>query len=47
MDWIDLAQDRDLWRPHVNALTKFWESGRLAASQKGLKPMELVSYSDG
>jgi len=23
MDWIDLSQDKDRWRAHVNALMKF------------------------
>jgi hypothetical protein len=31
MDWLDLAQDRDLWRALVNMTTK------LAASEEGLK----------
>jgi hypothetical protein len=24
MDWIDLAQDRDRWREHVNAIMNLW-----------------------
>jgi hypothetical protein len=24
MDWIDLAQDRDQWRPLANAMMNFW-----------------------
>jgi len=26
MDWIDLAQDRDRWRPLVNAVMNLWVS---------------------
>jgi hypothetical protein len=24
VDWIRLAQDRDQWRPHVNAVMNLW-----------------------
>jgi hypothetical protein len=24
MDWIDLAEDRDLWRVLVNTVMNFW-----------------------
>jgi hypothetical protein len=40
MDWIQLAQDRDYWSSHVNAVLS---TQRLAASQEGLNSMPLVS----
>jgi hypothetical protein len=52
MDWIDLAQDRNQWRALVNTgmnlrvlqnVGKFLRAVQLAASQKGISSMELVS----
>jgi hypothetical protein len=54
MDWIDLGRDRDQCRGLVNTVMNFrvlymlgnsWVAGQLAASQEGLRSMELVSYS--
>jgi hypothetical protein len=50
MDWIDLAQDRDQWRALLNTIMNLqiheilgssWATERLAASQEGLRSMEL------
>ena len=50
VDWIDLAQDRDIWRVLVNAVTKLrlpqnegnFFTEELFAFQEGLCSMELV-----
>jgi hypothetical protein len=51
MDWIDMAQDRDRWRPLVNAVMNLripenagdFLTEDLLVSQEGLCSMELVS----
>jgi hypothetical protein len=55
MEWIDLAQDRGQWRALVNMVMKLWVpqkilrncwvAAQLAASQKGIGSMELVSQT--
>jgi len=54
MDWIDLAQERDMQQAFVNAVMNLrfykilgilWQAEGLLASQKGLWSMELVSYN--
>jgi hypothetical protein len=51
MDWIDLALDRDQWRPLVTTLMNLWVptflgsawvAAQLVSSQDGLSSMKLI-----